>query len=175
MTSLTKAAYGAKMRRQSAPPPLPPSPPPSPHPILTYRTELKVQEIPPQLCHLTDDELAMPFPPIALGGYIRYYRAHPEHPESFNIWEQGLEKFDFQVTNSIQEVKKRRRASASTSLGSLPESSPLTKIPPTVQSIPYPLHRRHRQKVYLWVLHYFHDAPFCLLSMKIHAKLCARR
>ncbi|KAL9709368.1 hypothetical protein Ac2012v2_007724 [Leucoagaricus gongylophorus] len=130
MTSLTKAAYGAKMRRQSAPPPLPPSPPPSPHPILTYRTELKVQEIPPQLCHLTGDELAMPFPPIALGGYIRYYRAHPEHPESFNIWEQGLEKFDFQVTNSIQEVKKRRRASASTSLGSLPESSPLTKIPP---------------------------------------------
>lgn len=129
MTSLAKATYSAKMRRQSAPPALPPSPPPSPPPTpAAHRTGIKVQEIPPQLCHLTGDELATPFPPIALGGYIRYYRVHCDHPD---VWEQGLAKFDLGVKNGTQDAKKKRRASAS------PRSSPTSSS--STESTPHPV------------------------------------
>ncbi|KAJ3561687.1 hypothetical protein NP233_g10040 [Leucocoprinus birnbaumii] len=129
MASLAKAreVYGAKIKRQSAAPP----------PYSTDRTGLKIQETPPELCHLTGDALATPFPPIALGGYMRYYRAHPEHLESFGteFWGQERAKFEIEVKESLREAKKRRRASsASLLLGPLlshmPKPSPSNETPP---------------------------------------------
>lgn len=146
MTSLAKAAYGAKMRRQSAPPALPLSPPPSPPPAPAHRTGIKVHEIPPQLCHLTGDELATPFPPIALGGYIRYYRVHCGHPESFDVWEQGLAKFDLGVKSRTQDVKKRQRASASPrSSSSSTESIVSSTLPPPRRPILSIIHEDSRE------------------------------
>lgn len=141
MTSLAKAAYSAKIRRQSAPPALPPSPPPSPPPTpAADRTGIKVQEIPPQLCHLTGDELAMPFPPIALGGYIRYYRDHPD------VCEQGLAKLDLGVKNRMQDANKRQKASASPRSSLLPSptssSSSSESLPHPICSAPPPPPRR---------------------------------
>ncbi|KAF5348881.1 hypothetical protein D9756_009794 [Leucocoprinus leucothites] len=128
MASLTKAkvVYGAKIRRQSAPPS-----------FSIDRTGLKIQEIPPELCHLTGDALATPFPPIALGGYIKYYKAHPEQFESFSsdVWGQEQVKFEEEVPESPRDIKRRRRASsASILLGPLlshmPKPSPSSETPP---------------------------------------------
>lgn len=121
----TKVVYGVKIRRGTTQPP-----------ISTDRTGLKVQDIPPELCHLTGDALATPFPPIALGGYIKYYRTHCGYDQSHDT-QNGDQKteLDWEVSDSLRDVKRKRRASsASTLLGPLlshtPKPWPSKETPP---------------------------------------------
>ncbi|KXN80767.1 hypothetical protein AN958_07824 [Leucoagaricus sp. SymC.cos] len=127
MSSLAKVkVVGVKLKRQSAPPP-----------ISTDRTELKVQEIPPELCHLTGDALATPFPPIALGGYIKYYKAYPEYvgaqEPQVREGEQTKVDLEAQVEGPRDSKKMRRASSASMLLGPLlshmPAPSPSHEMP----------------------------------------------
>ncbi|KAF9450797.1 hypothetical protein P691DRAFT_757858 [Macrolepiota fuliginosa MF-IS2] len=125
MASLTKVAYGVKIRRG-----------PTPSIISTDRTGLETQEIPPALCHLTGDALATPFPPIAPGGYLKYYRSYYGYGQDDDSQkgEQTAEQ-SWEVSDSLGDVKRRRRASSvSMLLGPLlshtPKPSPSKEIPP---------------------------------------------
>ncbi len=114
MASLTKTKvmHSVKLKRGSAR-----------STTATDRTGLKIQEIPPELCHLTGDALAAPFPPIAPGGYIKYYKIHHECEEQYDT--RGVTGLDWKNSDNLGGAKRKRRASsASTLLGPLLSHTP---------------------------------------------------
>lgn len=125
MASFAKV-YNAKIRRSSS----------QDSPPLSNRTGLNTQEIPPQLCHLTGDALDVPFPPIALGGYIKYYRTHSGPGERRKTVRSPSPSRN--VRNDLQDDKTKRRASSGSILfrpflSHVPKPSPSNEIPPTSQ------------------------------------------